>query len=80
MKPRDKISVDGSDEASLFRDAVRDVEPMPAADKAIHSRKLPRPNIQQRNISTPDSSLTNYSPVSEMEPGGEHSFLRSGVS
>ena len=80
MKSRDKISVDGSDEASLFRDAVRDVEPMRVADKAIHSRKLPRPNIQQRSISTPDSSLANYSPVSEMEPGGEHSFLRSGVS
>ena len=80
MKPRDKNPVDGSDEASLFRDAVRDVEPMPAADKAIHSRKLPRPNIQQRSISTPDNSFANYSSASEMEPGGEHSFLRSGVS
>ena len=29
MKPRDKTPVDGSDEDSLFRDAVRDVEPMP---------------------------------------------------
>ena len=80
MKPRDKTPMDGSDEASLFRDAVRDVEPMPAADKAIHSRKLPRPEIRQRSISIPDSSLTSYSSVSEMEPGGEHSFLRSGVS
>ena len=80
MKPRDKTSVDGSDEASLFRDAVRDVEPMPVVDKTVHSRKLPRPEIRQRSISIPDSSLTSYSSVSEMEPGGEHSFLRSGVS
>tara|TARA_B100000686_G_scaffold282636_1_gene305163 strand:+ start:9900 stop:10463 length:564 start_codon:yes stop_codon:yes gene_type:complete len=80
MKPRDKIHVDGSDEASLFRDAVRDVEPMPPADKVIHSHKLPRPNIQQRRISTPDGSRNNYSPVLPMEPGGEYSFIRSGVS
>jgi len=79
MKPRDKIPVGSDDEASIFRDAVRDVEPMPAADKAIHSHKLPRPTIRQ-SISTPDSSFTNYNPISEMEPGDEHSFLRSGVS
>lgn len=79
MKPRDKIPADSNDEASLFRDAVRDVEPMPADDKAIHSRKLPRPTIRRR-ISMPDTSLTNHNPASEMEPGDEYSFLRSGVS
>lgn len=80
MKPRDKASVDSNDEASLFRDAVRDVKPMPADDKAIHSRELPRPTIRQRSISTSDSSFIRHSPISEMEPGDEHSFLRSGVS
>jgi DNA-nicking Smr family endonuclease len=79
MKPRDKIPADSNDEASLFRDAVRDVEPIPSDDKAIHSRKLPRPTIR-RSISIPDSSFTNHNPISEMEPGDEHSFLRSGVS
>ncbi len=79
MKPRDKITADSNDKDSLFRDAVRDVEPMPAVDKAIHSRKLPRPTIR-RSISTPDSLFTNHNLISEMEPGDEYSFLRSGVS
>jgi DNA-nicking Smr family endonuclease len=79
MKPRDKIPADSNDEVSLFRDAVRDVEPIAADDKAIHSRKLPRPTIR-RSTSIPDSSFTNHNPISEMEPGDEHSFLRSGVS
>ena len=79
MKPRDKIPVDGSDESSLFRDAVKDVKPMPSSDKAIHSHKLPQPTIR-RKISISDRSFTSHSPLSEMESGDENSFFRSGVS
>ena len=78
MKPRDKKLVVSDDEASIFRDAVRDVEPIPATDKAIHSRKIPQPTIQ-RSTSTTDRLFPN-NPILEMVSGDEHSFLRSGVS
>tara|TARA_Y100001936_G_scaffold240400_1_gene274791 strand:+ start:11392 stop:11946 length:555 start_codon:yes stop_codon:yes gene_type:complete len=80
MNSRNKISVDDSDEVLLFRDAVKDVEPIRTDDKVIHSRKLPRSNIRQQRISRLGDSLVNYSSASEMQPSGEHSFLRSGVS
>lgn len=80
MKPRDKMPADSNDEASLFRDAVQDVEPMPVADKVVHPRRLPRPAIRRSSLSIPDSPLTNHNSTSEMEAGDEHSFFRSGVS
>lgn len=83
MKSRNKVPVDSKDEASLFRKAVQDVEPLPATDKVIHSRKLPRPIIKctpRDRASTSDSSFSDQNNLPEMEAGDEHSFLRSGVS
>lgn len=83
MKSRNKVPTDSDDEASLFRKAVHDVEPLPAADKVIHSRKLPRPIIKRAprdRTSAPDSSFPDHNNLPEMEAGDEHSFLRSGVS
>ena len=79
MKPNDKIPVDSDDENSVFRDAVRDVEPISTADKVIHSRRLPQPTKRQ-SISTPDRLFRHHNTMPEMAPGDEHSFLRSGVS
>ncbi len=79
MKPRDKKPVVSDDEASIFRDAVQDVEPIPAADKVIHSCKPLQPTIK-KSRATLDRSFTNPNLISEMVSGDEHSFLRSGVS
>ena len=82
MKSRDNVSASRDDKTSLFRDAVRDVEPLPATDKAIHSRKLPRPNIKNTTrdkFSTPDDSFSDRV-LPEMEAGDERSFLTPGVS
>lgn len=79
MNPHNKTPAGSDDETLLFRNAVRDVKPIRETNKVIHSRKLPRPVIR-KNTSVPDDLLISYSPISEMEPGDEHSFLRSGVS
>ncbi len=82
MKPRDKVPARGDEEASLFRDEVQDVEPLPVVDKVIHSRKLPRPTINRvlrDEASILDSSFPDHN-LPEMETGDEGSFLRSGVS
>ena len=71
------------DETSLFLKAVQGVEPLPAVDKVIHSRKPPRPIIKRAprdRDSTAYSSFPDQNNLPEMEAGDEHSFLRSGVS
>lgn len=83
MKSSKKVPVDSNDETSIFRQAVQGVEPLPATDKVVHSRKLPRPIIKRAlhdRVSTSDSSFSNQNNLPEMEAGDEHSFLRSGVS
>ena len=83
MKSRNKVPVDCDDETSIFRKAVQGVEPLPAADKVVHSRKLPQPIIKRAlrdRVSTLDSSFSDQNNLPEMEAGDEHSFLRSGVS
>lgn len=79
MKPRDKISADSDDEASLFKNEVRDVKPMPAPDRVTHPRKLPQPAHQQ-SASALETSFSDHNLMSAMEAGDEYSFLRSGVS
>ena len=82
MKSRDRVPARSNDEDSLFRDAVRDVEPLPAADKVIHPRKLPRPNIKNTTrdkLSSPDDSFSDRV-LPELEAGDERSFLTPGVS
>lgn len=81
MKSRDSVPANSDDEASLFRDAVRDVKPLPADDKAIHSHKLPRPikRALHDKGSTPDDFFSDRS-LPQMEAGDERSFLTPGVS
>ncbi len=71
-----------NDENSLFRDAVRDIEPLPAADRAVHSHKPPRPIIKHTlrdKLSTPDDFFSDHVLLG-MEAGDEWSFLRPGLS
>jgi DNA-nicking Smr family endonuclease len=81
MKSRDSVPASSDDEASLFRDAVRDVEPLSADDKAIHSRKLPRPikHALHDKATTPEDFFSDRT-LPEMEAGDERSFLTPGVS
>ncbi|SEL57259.1 Smr/MutS family protein [Nitrosovibrio tenuis] len=71
------------DEAALFRNAVRDVAPLPASDKISYpSARQPQPvprKIPQAEPSPPD--VSSSAPFSlEVEPGDEWSFLRPGLS
>jgi len=71
------------DEAALFRNAVRDVSPLPAADKVSKSAKTKPPPIAPR-IREDEQSQPGYLPTrdfsGEIEPGDEWSFLRPGLS
>jgi len=82
MKSRDSMHASSDDEASLFRDAVRDVEPLIAPDKVVYSRKLPRPIIKHTlrdKLSAPDYCFSDHV-LPEMQAGDEWSFLRPGLS
>ncbi len=81
MKSSDSGPASSDDEASLFRDAVRDVKPLVVPDKVVHSRKLPRPikHAPHDKVSTPDDSFSGRT-LPEMVAGDEQSFLTPGVS
>jgi DNA-nicking Smr family endonuclease len=82
MKSSNSVLASSDDETSLFRDAVRDVEPLIVPDKAAHSHKLPRPIIKHTlrdKLSTPDDSFSDHV-LPGMEAGDEWSFLRPGLS
>jgi len=79
MKSRNKTPAGSDDEALLFQHAVRDVKPIRETNTVIHSRKPPRPAIRKTPTAS-ENLLIKHSEVPEMEPGDEHSFLRSGVS
>ncbi len=82
-KVRAGVTPAGSaDAAALFRDAVRDVAPLAAPGKIIHSRQRPKPFPQQTPLDerpSADDSFSDYIPQ-EIEAGDEWSFLRPGVS
>lgn len=72
----------GDDDAALFRNAVRDVAPLPASGKVLSTRKLPRPmprQIPREEQTGPEDSLSDHISLG-MEAGDEWSFLRPGVS
>lgn len=71
-----------SEEASLFRDAVRDVAPLAPSGKIAITGHHPRP-VPQRyrpsEESTLDDSLSDHISL-EMEAGDEWVFMRPGIS
>lgn len=80
----DDAAVSGilDDDTALFRNAVRDVAPLPKPDKTLHTRRQPPPlprQIPRDEQIMPDDSLSDHIPL-EMEAGNEWSFLRPGVS
>ncbi len=82
MNSRDSKFASSDDETSLFRDAVRDVEPLIAPDQAVHSRKFPQPIIKHTlrdKLSAPDDFFSDHV-LPEMKTGDEWSFLRPGLS
>ena len=98
MKPRDKKfttdpAIDraaggktapkiGDNETALFRDAVRDVAPLPASAKIPYTGKraqpIPRQTLRDEQTA-PNDPLSDHISM-EMEAGDEWSFLRPGVS
>ena len=76
------VSKIGDDDAALFRDAVRDVAPLPATDKVLFTAKHRQPiplQIQPDGQTASDDSLSDHISL-QMEPGDEWEFLRPGVS
>lgn len=98
MKPRDKKftadpAIDhavgrkaepgiGDNETALFRDAVRDVAPLPASAKMPYTGKRSQPIPRQtlRDEQTEPNDLLSDHISMKMEAGDEWSFLRPGVS
>lgn len=73
---------DEDSEISLFRDSMRDVMPLPASDRVIHTREHMPPVPQQKQENerlTPENHLSDYISL-EIAAGDEWSFLRPGLS
>ncbi|MDN5936000.1 MAG: Smr/MutS family protein [Nitrosospira sp.] len=90
MRRRDKkpatddtaVSKTGEDATALFRDAMRDVAPLPASGKIPQPRKQPLPiprQVPHEEQAAPGDSLSDHIPL-EMEAGDAWSFLRPGQS
>ena len=76
------ISGIGDDDTVLFRDAVRDVAPLPKSGKIPYTGKQPQPiprQVLRGGQTAPDDPLSDHISL-EMEAGDEWSFLRPGVS
>ena len=72
----------GDSDTALFRDAVRDVAPLPAPGRIPYTGQRPRPIPRQApgdKQSVPDDPLSDHISM-EREAGDEWSFLRPGVS
>lgn len=72
----------GSDDAALFREAVRDVEPLASQDKVTFSRRRPPPvpRKPERNEAPARRQFLPDEASLEIEAGDEWIFLRPGVS
>ncbi len=72
----------GDNETALFRDAVRDVAPLPASAKIPYTGKRPQPIPRQplRDEQTASNDPLSDHISMEMEAGDEWSFLRPSVS
>lgn len=71
----------GSNDAALFRDAMRDVAPLAPTDKVVLSASHPPPiplQFQPARTTAHDPLSDDVRPA--MEPGDEWAFLRPGVS
>ena len=72
----------GNDDAALFREAVRDVEPLGSQGKVTFSRRRPPPiprKPQEDEAPAPRQFLPDEASL-EIEAGDEWIFLRPGVS
>lgn len=72
----------GNDDTALFREAVRDVEPLASQDKVTFSRRRPPP-IPRKLEGDEAPALRQFLPdeaLPEIEAGDEWIFLRPGVS
>jgi DNA-nicking Smr family endonuclease len=71
------------DEISLFRQAVRDVRPLPAKARVLPNPERPRP-IPRQTLKDQEQvlqdSLSDHIPWELVESGEELSFLRPGMS
>ncbi|HKX53524.1 MAG TPA: Smr/MutS family protein [Nitrosospira sp.] len=80
-KQEETVASIGDNDATLFRDAMRDVAPLAPTDKVIlsasHPPPIPLPFQPART--TPHDALSD-DVHSTMEPGDEWAFLRPGVS
>lgn len=70
------------EERELFRDAMRDVRPLPAGDKIQLRRKKPSPRARQRELDEQQvlsDMLSDPIDLSDVETGEELLFCRDGV-
>ena len=78
-----QISAQAVDEASLFRDAVKDVKPFTAPPKDEYKLKpkpIPLQFIRDEQQALVDSLSDHYIPAHEIETGEELLYLRDGHS
>lgn len=81
-KKHETNTANEDNEISLFRDSMRDVTPLAASDKVVHTREDTRPipkKIQEDEQPLPENSLSDYLSL-EIAAGDEWSFLRPGLS
>lgn len=73
-------NTENSDEDSaLFREAMRDVIPLPSSGRVTHRRRAPKP-IPRPIVETPITQDTLSDHISlEIQEGSEWSYLRPGI-
>lgn len=83
MSRSDEDEDEPADEAELFRRAMRDVRPLPAARRADHLTRPPRPRARfarAERAAVLSESLLAPGPLIDAQPGDELLFRRPGVS
>ena len=71
------------DSKQAFREAVKDVTPLPRRDRVLHDPQRPPPLPLQRrrdDQETLQESLSDAGPEPELEAGDSLAFLRDGMS
>lgn len=83
-RDRKKVSAtdhkNNDEEAALFREAMRDVIPLPPPNQAVHRQKPPRPIVRPRVETTVTRDTLSDHLSLEIQQGDEWSYLRPGLS
>ena len=82
MTKKNNLTPMDIDDKDLFREAMRDVAPLPAPDKTILTALRPKPMPRQKNACEQYSETDSVSDafILEIDTGDEWTFLRPGVS